>query len=309
MMKMEELPSCSFLTAAATRSVIGFVGSRTADGAIATAEQLKPRSLWGDTSPPQQKQTWTETFVAKQHQGEDHFGLPQFILVNSWQWSRDDDAVSDLNSEADFEDEDCLPEATIQVLEAVFGVVPLDDDEDEDKDDEEEDKHGYPRDKEIFVLCPDIRSTANESSGSFSFSLASLDLSSLPDGATGDNNTSKDKETEGVYLPSATFQVVNSHFASLDDHQSENTETEVAHLPNATFQVVKSLFASLDDLDDLSKTSYGHTSVDSRSPAAVLQNVTATTPGVLLFTAVKESIALGGCEFIIPHPKLTSTVG
>ena len=313
MMKMEELPCCSFLTAATARSGTGLIPAekccRTGD-AVTTGEPLKPRSLWEAASPPQQEQKWKEAFEARQYQSEDHVGLPEFVFFNSWQLGRvDDDAVSDLNSEADLEDEDCLPEATIQVLEAVFGVVPLDDDEDQD-DDHDEDEHFYNADKDVSLSSAAI-STKNESSSSFSFSLASLDLSPLPAIQTCDKQQCENSEPQGVQLPNVEYQVLvfNPLCTSMDDRQSQNTETEEVHLPDATFQVVKSLFASLDNLDNLSKTSYASTYADSLSPVITLQNVTAATPGVLLFTAVKESIAHGGCEFILPHLKLTPTVG
>jgi len=185
---------------------------------------LKKASVW-EESPTQKEETWKQVFAAKEeaaHKQEaairKHLrsrAVPRSILILAWSINtsstatsatggttlRDDDAVSDLNSEADVEDEDCLPEATIQVLEALFdGALNdaanfYDSDDNEDDDDDEnsnDDVSSATTETTIFMIASDNDNDSNSS-----------DDSGLVDG----------KDT----LPDATYQVVKALFESLDD--------------------------------------------------------------------------------------------
>jgi len=132
---------------------------------------------------------------------------PRFILVMTFKATiRDDDAVSDLNSEADVEDEDCLPEATIQVLEALFGELNVDDGY--DSDDEESD------------------TTTRTTATLVSEQVASFIADAFKEKRDDEEDEGDDEGENEKYknnLPDATFRVLKSLFASLDENLDLST--------------------------------------------------------------------------------------
>ena len=261
-MKVDDLvPHRSFRTATKSRSEKWFSGaSRTAAAAAATTagaavsteamlfteqhQQEKPTTtaattttimmmnkpapssshLWATSTP--HPTAWKEMQHHRRHpQATEHFAVPEFIVVKALQWILDDDAVSDLNSEADLEDEDCLPEATIQVLEAVFGVIPLD-----LEDDEDEEGYTTTADKEFSFSTASASSTTKASSDLAS-SVATLDLS----------------------LSSSSLAFVGLAIVGRELHPDRgecNTEAVPPLLSDAT--LVKARMAGRDDVDTTS---------------------------------------------------------
>ena len=184
--------------------------------------------LWATSAP--HPTAWKEMQHHLRHHSQvtEHFAVPEFIVVKALQWILDDDAVSDLNSEADLEDEDCLPEATIQVLEAVFGVIPL------DLEDDEEDEDGYTTtaDKAFSFSTASASSTTKASSSSdLASSVATLDLS----------------------LSSSSLAFVGLAIVGRELHPDRgecNTEAVPPLLSDAT--LVKARMAGRDDVDTTS---------------------------------------------------------
>lgn len=93
--------------------------------------------VW-ETSVGQNEDSWTtlQTLlqVAKSfnYVKREHDDFPHYVVITAFLTTpSDDDVVSVLNSEADVEDDDCWPEATIQVLETLFDTSFLNDDNNE----------------------------------------------------------------------------------------------------------------------------------------------------------------------------------
>lgn len=220
-----------------------------------SAEGVKP-SVWEAASPPQQEQTWKENYATakKKHEEEQNNNestdgaivnnsrstssphdlvVPQFVVIMAWRRICDDDAVSDLNSEADVEDEDCLPEATIQVLEALFGEFPLDGDDDEEEEDLDEDEDDDDKEQRLDGYKGDNEDSssggATAESSSLSEAAASLDLTAAISTTTAEkeNRRENSKETtDAVKLPVVTMQVLKSIFTSMDDLDNASTTTD-----------------------------------------------------------------------------------
>jgi len=168
-------------------------------------------SVWEAAASPspaaQDDETSWQRMAEQGEKEEKEDSPPRFILVMTFKATiRDDDAVSDLNSEADVEDEDCLPEATIQVLEALFGELNVDDGY--DSDDEESD------------------TTTRTTATLVSEQVASFIADAFKEKRDDDEKEEEDEGENEKYknnLPDATFRVLKSLFASLDENLDLST--------------------------------------------------------------------------------------